>query len=347
MLKSKNKGLFVDISEFSILAARTSGYKPPLVIEEVAAFSLEEDHSPADVRAFLSQLVDIKKGNYVANCGIYPNDRFIRYHEIESAPRLKNLNTLQKLLKSELKVDPESSSVSILNSHDGAQFNPSKNLTNQLIFCGAPIAVLQEVQDRILEYGLLPKRLELSSVATLGGICNYAQLNQIESSVMYIELDSGCSHIFIVNKGTIEMIRSLDFGLESIFPILQSEMELKDKASAKKLFNSNTFDVAEMGRKLLNKILNELQAIMGSYEVDTGLAIDRFYLGLLPAKLNWIANTISKALGLKLMQIDFKSWLQSLEIETGARLDLSKLGPRWFSVFSLIANFRSIEKVEE
>ncbi|MGK0176937.1 MAG: hypothetical protein ACI91V_000810, partial [Lentimonas sp.] len=138
MLRSKNKGLFVDISEFSILAARTSGYEASMVIEEVADFPVESDCRLKDVRAFLEQLVDIKGGNYVANCGVYPKDRFIRYHEVDSGVRLKNQNALEKLLQSELNIDSEKNSISILNAHDGSQFDPVRSSMNQLVFCGAP-----------------------------------------------------------------------------------------------------------------------------------------------------------------------------------------------------------------
>lgn len=346
MLKSKKKGLFVDISEFSILAVRTSGYEAPIVIEEVAEFPIQKDYSPKDVRAFLEELVDLKGGNFIANCGIYPAGRFIRYHEVESGVRLKNQSVLKKLLQSELDIDPETNSISILNAHDGSQFDPTRNATNKLIFCGAPVAALQKEQDQILSYCLLPERMEISSIATLGGLCNYIQMNKFESSVMYVELTSDSMHIFILNKSNVDMIRSLDFGLDSIFPILKDEMGLKDEASARNLFRTNTFDVAEMGRKLLQKVLKELQAVAGYYEVQTGLNIDRFFTSLLPRKLCWIPNTISGALGINSLDIDLEPWLRSLGIETSDSVDLSALGPRWLGMFSLMAEFNSMDAAE-
>lgn len=345
MLKSKNKGLFVDISEFSILAIRTSGYEAPIIVEEVVDFPMEGDCSAEDVRAFWGQLVDIKNGNYLTNCGIYPKERFIRYHEVDSGVRLKNQNVLKKLLQTDLNIDLETNSVSILNARNGSLFDPARNTTNQLVFCGAPMAELQEAQDRILSYGLLPGRLEISSIATLGGLCSYVQLNQFESSVMSIELTSESMRVFIVNKGRVEMTRSFEFGLDSLFPILKDEMGLRDEASARKLFHSNTFDVAEMGRELLKKVLKELQAVSGYYEVQTGLNIDRFFISLLPTKISWISNTISNALGIEPLTIEFEPWLQSLGINTQNNVDVSALGPRWLGVFSLMAEFNSKNEV--
>ena len=345
MFKPKNKGLFVDISGFSILAVRTSGYETPMTVEKVADFSMDRNSNAENIRAFLGQLVDIKGGNYLAHCGIYPKDRFIRYYEVESGVRLKNQSVLKKLLQSDLNIDLETNSISILNAHDGSSFDPARNATNQLVFCGAPTTKLQEAQGRILSYGLLPACLEISSVATLGGLCSYVQLNQFESSVMFLELTSESMRVFIINKGRVDMTRSFDFGLDSLFPILKDELGLKDEASARKLFHSNTFDVAEMGRELLKKILKELQAVSGYYEVQTGLNIDRFFISLLPTKISWIPNTISNALGIEPLKIEFEPWLQNLGISIQDSVNLSALGPRWLGVFSLMAEFNSRDEV--
>jgi hypothetical protein len=328
------------------LAARTSGYENPIVVEEVANFPIEGDYSVEEVRNFLGQLVDLKSGNYPAICGVYPKERFIRYHEVDSSVRLKNQSVLKKLLQSNLNIDPAINSISILDTYDGALFDPAKNATNQLVFCGAPMTTFQEVQDQILSYGLFPERLEMTSIATTGSLCNYAQLKQFDSSMMFIELASDNMQVLILNKGKVDMTRSFDFGLDSLFPILKNEMGLQDEASARKLFRSNTFDVAEMGRELLKKILKELQAISGYYEVQTGLNIDRFFTNLLPSKLSWIPDTISNLLGINPVKIEFEPWLQSLGIDVQDSVDLSMLSSQWLGIFSLMSEFKLKEEVE-
>ncbi len=344
MIKSKKKGLFVDISEFSVLAVRTSGYEGPIIVEEAIDFPIESGYKSEDIRSFLGKCVDIKSGNYEAICGIYPKDRFICYHEVESGVRLKNQILLEKLLRSDLGIDPKINDISILNSHDGSIFDPTKNASNRLIFCGAPTAELQKVQDQILSFGLLPKRMELTSVASIGGFSHYMHLNKFESAVTYVELLSECTNVIILNKGEVGMVRTLDFGLNSLFPLLQDELGLKDEASAVKLFHSNTFDVAEIGPKLLQRILEELKAILGNYEVQTGLNVDRFFVSLLPQKLSWIPNAISSALGIDLVSIQLEMWLQSLGISVDDSVDLSALGSHWLGVFSLIAEFNLREE---
>ena len=46
MISSKGKGIFLEVNEQSLFVARTSGFNPPLTIESVREFSLEDRGGP-------------------------------------------------------------------------------------------------------------------------------------------------------------------------------------------------------------------------------------------------------------------------------------------------------------
>ncbi len=345
MLKPKTKGLFVDVSEFSILAARTSSYRLPFTVEEIAEFPLQGEHSGEDVRAFLEGLVDFHGSSYfVSRCGVYPAGRFLRYFEAESANKLKDPSYLGEILKAEFKVDPSENSVSVLNANDGSDFDLEKAGTKKLFFCGAPMKALQATQDQLLGYGLYPERMELSSVSTIGGVCDYARFNAIESPILCVELTATSANIVIQHQGKVQVTRPVPFGLDSIYPLLQREIGLKDEDSARKLFFSNTFDFAEMGSKLLRRIIKELQASSGFYEVQTGLTIEQVFVSVLPKNLSWVAQTISNALALEIMQPRFDTWMDSLNVNLADEVEVSNLGARWMGLFSLMGEFHLREE---
>ena len=346
MLKPKTKGLYIDVSEFSILAVRTSGYKLPIVVEEVAELPIAADCHPDDVRVFLQQLVDFKGASYyVSRCGVYPEGRFLRYYEAETASKVKNSGFLSEVLQSEFNVDPNTNSVSILDARDGSDFDVEKGQSKQLVFCGGPAVAFQEVQDQLLSYGVYPDRLELSSAATLAGACDYARFNGMDAPVLSVELTSEVANVFIINGGRVEVARPVPFGLDSIYPLLQRELGLKDEASARKLFYSNTFDFAEMGPKLLRRMVKELQATVGFYEVQTGQTIDSVFLSVLPQNLSWIAKTVSDSLGLEILQPNFAAWLESLNVTLAEGVEIANFGARWLGVFSLMGEFHLREEV--
>ncbi|MGJ8650677.1 MAG: hypothetical protein ACSHX4_09985 [Opitutaceae bacterium] len=347
MLKPKSKGLFVDISEFSILAARTSGYKLPMVIEEIAEFPLKQGHDPLEIKAFIEQLVDFKGSEYfVSRCGTYPEGRFVRYYEAESASKVKDFKFLSDMLKSEFNIDVETNNVSILDARDGSDFDIESGQTKRLVFCGAPKGSFQEEQDHLLECGIYPERLELSSITTLGGVSDYARFNGINSPILCFELTSHSANICILNKGQVDVARPVPFGLDSIYPLLQRELGLKDESSAKKLFFSNTFDFAEMGPKLLRRMTKELQASTGFYEVQTGQTIETVFLSVLPKNLGWVSKTVSDSLGLEIMQPNLEAWLESLNISLSEDVEVLNLGARWFGLFSLMGEFHLRQEVD-
>ncbi|WP_269525617.1 hypothetical protein [Coraliomargarita parva] len=346
MLTPKTKGLYVDASEFAILAARTSGYKLPIEIEEIAEFPLKDGQDPDEVRAFLEELVEFKNASYyVSRCGVYPDNRFVRFFEAETVNKAKDPKYLSEVLKSEFSVNADENSISILDARDGSDFDFQKSLSKKLVFCGGPTVAFQKEQDKLLSYGVYPGRLELSTITTLGGVCDYARFNSIKAPILSFELTSKSANIFIQNQGQVEVARPLPFGLDSIYPMLQRELGLKDEASARKLFFSNTFDFAEMGPKLLRRMTKELQATAGFYEVQTGQTIEKVFLGMLPKNLSWVAKTVSDSLGLEIMQPDLGAWLDSLKVKVSDKVELSSLGGRWMGLFSLMGEFHLREEV--
>lgn len=347
MLKPKTKGLFVDISEYSILAARTSGYKLPIVIEEIAEFPIKVDQDPAEIAEFFQGMVDYRGATYfVSRCGVYPKGRFVRYFEAESANKVKDAEFLAKTLKTEFNIDSETNNVAILDARDGSDFVIEKGGTRRLVFSGAPKESFQAEQDRLLEYGVYPERLELSTISTLGGVSDYARFNNITTPILCFELTAKSANIFIVNRGQVDVARPVPFGLDSIYPLLQRELGLKDEDSARKLFFSNTFDFAEMGPKLLRRMTKELQASTGFYEVQTGQTISHVFLSVLPKNLSWVAKTLSDSLALEILQPSLEGWLESLKIKLGEGVEVMNLGARWIGLFSLMGEFHLREEVE-
>lgn len=346
MLKPKFKGLYVDISEFSILAARTSGYKIPMVIEELVEYPLSSDVSAEEIRKLFESLVDFRGSSYfVSRCGVNPEGRFVRYYEAETANKAKDINVLSDVLKSEFNIDPHVHNVAILDARDGSDFDMENSSTKRLVFCGGTSESFQQQQDNLLNYGIYPDRLELSTMTTMGGVIDYASFNEIKSPILCFELTSKSANIFIINRGQLDVTRPVPFGLDSIYPLLQRELGLKDEVSARKLFSSNTFDFADMGPKLLRRMTKELQASAGLYEVQTGLTIENIFISVLPKNLSWVSKTFSDSLGLEILQPNLEKWLESLEIKLGEGVDVSSLGARWMGLFSLMGEFHLREEV--
>ena len=111
-----------------------------------------------------------------------------------------------------------------------------------------------------------------------------------------------------------------------------------------KLFYSDTFDFADMGPVLLQRLLKELQASTGFYEVQTGQTVGQVFITLLPQNFHWIQNTLARSLGVDVLPIDFPGWLKKLDLTPSSSVQVETLGTRWVGLFSLMGDYE--EKIE-
>ncbi len=343
MLSAKTKGLFVEKGHYSVLVARTSAPAAPFVIEELHEFS-QLDGSER-LRNFIADSAHSKASAKMAQAivSVYPDSSFFRRHTVESPAKAKDPAYFTDLLENQFRIDPASSISTVLNAVDGSSFDPTRSISSQkeLLICGASAAGLLQEQDTIVGWGIYPERLELGSISMLGGMVEYSRFAELSKPVLTLEIGHDHTHIFIISAERVDLCRSVPTGLNSMYPVIRNELGLKDEESAKKLLFSNTFDFTETAQSLLRKLLREVQASTGFYEVQTGQSIGHMLIDLLPKNLGWIRSTLSKSLGIPLLEIDFGEWLNSLGITASDQVQLGELDQRWFGLLSLMPNLNS------
>jgi hypothetical protein len=349
MLKTKTKGLFVDYSEYALLLARTSSFKNPVHIEAITEHVPGE---PEETAEFVREFAELKSGSYIpTHCSIYPTDRFIRRFTMDVQAKNKNQNYFSETLSSQFRVDPEKNMVQILKGTDGAEADLEKGLDKELMFVGGPTEQFRSLQQNLLSYAIYPASLEVGTLSTIGGLIDYTQAKGLSAPTLILEITADNSNVFIFRNDILDVSRPISFGWNTMYPVIQQELGLKDEGSAKKIFYSNTFDFTEMGPKLLRKMLKELQASTGFYEVQTGQTIGQIFLSLLPKNLNWVGQILARSLGVDVIDLDFPAWLKSQNITLADEVDVASLDNRWMGLFSLMGDYsaedKDLEKVKE
>ncbi|KAF0093943.1 MAG: hypothetical protein E1N59_2406 [Puniceicoccaceae bacterium 5H] len=339
MLSKKSKGFFVEVSSFSILAATTSQAIAPCTIESVREYPGDLDDPT--FRSQVEAMTPGKSARYVpSQCAIYPVSRFFRRHTLESAAKAKDPRYFPDLMSQQFRVEPSKNTAAVLLATSGASFDPEKPMTAQkeLLIAGASNEEFARQQEDLVASRIYPESLELGTLACLGGLMDYLRWSRVGHPVLMLEITPHNSNLFVLNDGIVDLCRPIPYGLNSMFPIVQKELGLKDEESARKLFYSNTFDFTEMGPILMRKMLKELQASTGFYEVQTGQSIGSFVLTLLPRNLSWIRDVLVRDLGLRAMQLDYQGWLASRKVELGSGVTFEESDPRWLGLLSMIGN---------
>lgn len=340
MLSKKPKGLFVEIGDFSILSATTSALRGPFVIESLKEFPIPNGWQ--EFHAHVGGMSGGKTGRYIpAHCAVYPSSRFFRRHTIESIARAKEPQYFQTVIREQYQIEIADYVAAVVGAADGSEFSMERSVTSQkeLLIAGARRRDLDDGQATLVDCGVYPETLQLGTLSTLAALMDYMVFEQMERPTLMLEITPENAYLFVLTRQQVDICRAIPYGLNVMFPIIRGELGLKDEESAKKLFYSNTFDFTEMGHTLLRKMLKELQASTGFYEVQTGQAIGQLFVSLLPGNLGWINEVLSRSLGVERIAPDYRSWLGRRGIGTGDSVQPENLDARWFGLFSLMGNF--------
>src|ERR1700712_4726076 len=294
LFASKSKGFCVEMGEQTTLVARFVQSDDSCLVEELKEFSASDATG-------LTEWIKTTDGKgatgYIhAVCGIYPAKRIVRRQTLD-LKRVKEPTYFHEIYTQQFRIEPDKYALKALNHSDGSPYDTIKASQKEAIFCGLPVDDINETQDKLLGYGIYPERLELGTLATLGGLVNYLKFKQSKSPILVLEMGNETTQSYIVSTDGVDVSRSISSGIAAMIPVVQKELGLKDQDSAMKLFYSNTFDFTSMGGTLVKKLLKELQSLIGFYEVQTGQSIGQVFCTQLPANLHWIAVTMASALG--------------------------------------------------
>ncbi|HWA86013.1 MAG TPA: hypothetical protein VG710_07320 [Opitutus sp.] len=337
LFSSKSNGFFVEQNDHAVLLARTSAAAAPFTVEEVAECPADD---PAAVAETIRRVQRTKSpsGYLHATCGVYPAHRLVRRATLD-LKRVKEPSYFTEVLSTQFRVEADKYTVFVMNAPDGTDFDVAKATQKEAIFCGMQTEGIVAVQDELLAKGIYPERLELGSVAAMAAMVDYLAFRKSKTPTLVLEIGGDSTHSFIVSSAGVEASRPIPQGLESMVPVVQQELKLKDAESARKLFFSNAFDFTGMGPMLVKKLLKELQSSIGFYEVQTGQSVGQLLCTSLSPKLAWLENAISTALGIGVLKLELPPWLQSRQIALAESVPATSLDARWLGLFGLMAYY--------
>src|ERR1041384_1507980 len=163
----KTKGFFVELNDHGVMLARTSAPRAPFTIEEM------RECRPNDAAALDEAITQIQpkknpSGYLHATVGLYPGKRLVRRHSLE-LKRVKEPGYFAEVCSQQFRIEQDKYTIALLNSNDGTDYDVAKAVQKDVLFVGMPTEDVDKSQTGLLESGIYPERLELGSVALLGG----------------------------------------------------------------------------------------------------------------------------------------------------------------------------------
>jgi hypothetical protein len=333
----RSSSFFLDANEHAVMLARTSAVTSPFTIEEVR-------ECPPDDPVALAEMVKLMQpkksatGYLHATVSIYPAKRIVRRQALDPK-RLKEPEYLNELMAQQLRIEPAKFVMAIINATDGSDYDLAKGTQKDALFCGLPTDELVALQDALLAGGVYPERVELGSVAVLGALADYLAGTKAKTPTLMLEVGMESTQSYIVTPAGVEASRPIALGLDSMVPVVQKELGLKDEDAARRLFYSKTFDFTGMGALLVKRLVKELQSSIGFYEVQTGQSVGQVVCTQLMPKLEWLESAIATGLGISSLRIEPAGWLMNRQITLADSVAKSVQETRWFGLLSLMVRY--------
>jgi hypothetical protein len=337
-LSGKSSGYFIEVGEYSTLVAQTSSLDAPLVIQKVEELASREI---AAVGAVLDKMSGARRaGTYQHSvCGIYPERRFIRRATLDPK-RLRDAGYLDELLTTQFRAEPEKMVLALLSATDGQALDPSSPGTKEVLFCGGYSEDFSGAQAAFLAQGVFPESLELGSVGMMGTMINLLAMQGSKTPTLVLEVGRETTNCYIVTASGVDLSRPIPHGVNSMIPVVQKELGLRDEEAAAKLLFSNTFDFTGMGTVLVKKLLKELQSSIGFFEVQTGQSIGQLVCSVIPPNCAWLSSTLASSVGVALMQLDLKVWMEQQGIQVAAGVAPDGVPESWLGLLGLMGRYK-------
>jgi len=329
--------LFVYFSEYGVLVARWSSRGVPTSLDFARGFPMGEARV---VRPFLEEVGLVRRGNLVlATCGFSSSDRFIVKAEFDNPSRFRDPQYVSDYLNKNYPLGNSEKQAAVITPDRGMPSSLGAAAGGrEFLLCGCARKTALAAQERCLEYGVYPERLELTTISSLAAMIVHLRQAYITTPVLVLDVTAGHTFAVILDQCAIASSKIIHEGIDTWISRLQQRLQLDELAVAKRLLCSDNFDFKDIGPELLKSYLADVQSIINYYEVASGQAIGHIWITGIPCHLSWVASVLVSSFGLEDVTPRLVDWLESQGIVADPSV-IAGFEGCLFRLFSLMGNY--------
>ena len=331
------RGLLIEINPYQILVAGISRLDAsPAVLDCAAEFDREDE---AGLRQWLGENFDQKKG-WLPAIGSFSTPDLLLQRESLLPRKLVEPSYLAALVKEQFKIEnPEQWKLLTLSPTEGLAL-PPEGTSRPALICGVSHHDVHQTQQRLLDFRLLPYRLEMSILPLLGAITDYRTSRNDKRAVVVIVIEREHTVAYIIGKEGIHCPALVRHGFSSIAQAAAKEFGLTEAAAISDRLHQADEDLLLRASKLVRAIGRDIKPVVDSYEMTTGQPVGEIYCAYLPPKLAWITEPLAQVVGRTPLIIDSTAWMQTINLQT--RDIPMAFGAHWLGVLSLLADGQNL-----
>lgn len=303
---------FFEQTDFSLRLARCADAQRPLRIDELKEV-------PADEAA---GLISTLPANAVVYCAVRPKTRALHLATADEAKQHAGVAGVRKFVDLSSTSGRANTWFAAVQARDGtAPADSPWLLATSSDEHPQTVGTLASLEAK-------PVRCASAMIATAGALARTAV-----NPVLLIDVGELTSHAILIGRDGIMAAGGISLDLGIIGEAIQSELGLKFRGSAVKLFFNPEYDFSDVGQRIAARvsptIKTDLARVVGQHGAPSAI----FVSGLAGSQ-QWLGQQLAAALSIPLHVPDLKAWSAS----TGVTFATSgaALSSAWYGLFDFI-----------
>lgn len=324
--------VLVNLTEHTIQLARLAhAGSRPQAVEVLTELPANDDEA---IKAWLDENISSRRRSTAAYCGFHPAD-VVLARETVNPRRLTDPAYLQEIIATHAKISSAKQwHTAAIHASSGAPML-FEGAARSSLAIGVPQETVRMVQQRIRGWGVQPQRLEIGTVALLGGLSRHVEFNAYANALAVCEINYTQTRVYLIGKDGVHTPSPLPYGLLSIEESAMKELGLPDVASARQQLEDPPEELRGHSRRLVRLLARHLRPAVDYFEMQTGQRSGALFCADLPARLEWLGQALCAAVDLEHFLPDFPNWLQNVGLQLD---DAAALSACWLKPLSLVAD---------
>ena len=331
--RHSRRNLLIEINPYrTLVAGLTRPDSGAIVLDCAAEFETGDD---AGLRAWLAANFELQKAWVPVICGFVPPDALVQRESLQPR-RVADPGYFGAIAREQYQLDnAQNWTFHAVTQLEGMPL-PAGSSARPALLAGVSRSDVHTLQQRLLDFRLLPFRLELGVLPLLGVITDYKNRRNDKSAIVVVVLEHEHTVAYIIGKEGVHTPAPVRHGFNSIVQAARKEFDLVDADAVRNRFNRADDELRLRAGRLVRAVGRDLKPVVDSFEMATGQSVGEIYCAYLPPALDWIARALADAVGRAPFEMNCAEWLPTVNVQ---RADgVPEFAPHWLGALSLVAD---------
>lgn len=302
---------FVEHTDFALRLVRCGNRKTPLRVEDIKEVSTVDAAAIAEV---VSAVFPAAAAGLV--CSLRPRLHRLQLTSAGEAKQYPGGTGVDAFLRLTAEAATEAAWLSAADAGKGGE--PT---TAPWLVAATSAEAYQQALDGLAALQLKP------ALCTGGVFAAGAVAGSAAGAVVILEIGGEQSYALLADRSGVRGVVPIGLNRDRIAEAVQTELGLKFRGSAGKLFLNPDYDFSDTGGKIAARIADGLKAELAPLLANRSGSTELF-CPTLPAAQQWLTTQLAPALGLTPHVPDVKAWCSAAGVSFAPGLDAA-LSPAW------------------